>query len=265
VLATAVAGSASTSQAQTTPGGFYASAGGWWLGYTNLDSDSGPGLAHRRSSAPDGWGGQAFAGYQIDSSWDVRVGFTASRLSGRSDFGSASSFDTNERYLTPSLEAGYTWADSRGWFRPSLGVIYVDVRQSVDTPPSFGVNPRPVDFRGVGPRLGLEGAFYFSESPFFLYSRGSGAWFTGNRRGEDTLSLAQCGFLGGASPPCPTPTHSNSGWTFDAELAFGMRFASNWSAMVGVRGEAWLLDSSRLFAGGPFVRISYGLGTPARR
>ena len=260
-----VAALAGGAHAQVQSPGFFGSVTGWYIFDAGNDKDNGvPAFPPALAAAPDnGWGGGALLGYRFSNPWDVAIGGSRSWFTKGKVSASGFSGQADADYWTADGEIGYNFASSPtfGW-RLFGGARYAQFDHDDDETTTS--SSRHVRFHGIGPRLGADFAWRFSDSSAFsLVGGASGAALFGHVRDTDNVGGARA-------------SDSRTVWNADGKLGLDWEMAPKTHVTAGYRADWWrnVGDSSSAdkyggsdrkndrFIHGPFVRLAYNIGAP---
>ena len=243
-------------QAQVPMPGFYATAQGayfWDSGPRDFEQDSGSG----KIKTDDGFKLQGMLGYRFGGPWDIGVGGGYGWLSrGKADNDNGDRIKAN--YWTVDGTIGYTIDDGSGFaMRPFFGVRYVNFTHKTkdQVAPIWASD---IDYWGIGPRVGIDLAYRFAGTAWYLGGTISGAATWGKISSDGTW-----------------PSGKSTRWAYnlDGQAGIGYEFSPGFSIMAGYQLDYWKnvnytneVNSSGKgdrFAHGPFLRLAYNFGVPA--
>jgi outer membrane protein OmpA-like peptidoglycan-associated protein len=274
-------------QAQVQMPGWFGSVTGWWYPWNDtgsrlhaFDIDD-PSFGRDVKTPGDGFGGRAYLGYRFSNPYDLAIGLQRSWLSkgptlsaDLDDEGGVDTLRQKADYWLIDLEAGYNMMGSAHALRLFAGARLVqfdnDARGIEDNGTPLQLDTR---FRGIGPRIGIDGAFRLGEgSNFSLFAGGSASVLFGRIKADA---------LRGGGPAVPASSHdTRTVWNAEGQLGISYDIAANTTIAVGYRGEYWRgvvfknfeMDDAddfgasggkgHRFMHGPFVRLAYNIGAP---
>lgn len=249
---------AATAQAQVPMPGFYiAGQGTYFVSSWPDDFRQIPGDA--QGGTDNGWKAWGTLGYRFDSPWDIGIAGGFGKLSE----GKAVGIHNNQlkaNYWTVDGVAGYTIADPNSGFswRPFFGVRYVNFTHKFtdDVQPIWAGD---IDYWGVGPRIGIDGAYRFAGTGWFIGGGISGAVTWGKIKETGTF---------------PAGKESRVAYNAEGQLGIGYEFSPGLAVTAGVQADYWFsvnytTESTATGKGdrgawGPFVRLAYNFGIPAQ-
>jgi outer membrane protein OmpA-like peptidoglycan-associated protein len=238
------------------PGFYIAGQGTYWVNswkddFREFSGDS-------QGGTDNGWKAWGTLGYRFNSPWDIGISGGFSKLN-QGDAAGEFNDRLKAHWWNVDGVVGYTMMDPGGFsWRPYFGVRYLNFKHE------FRDNVAPIDsgdikYWGVGPRLGIDAAYRFGSSGFFILGGIGGAVTWGKIKESGTLAHEN---------------ESRVAYSLDGQIGLGYEFSPGLALSAGVQAEHYFHvnfttaeDASgkgNRGAWGPFVRLAYNFGVPGQ-